>query len=83
MAAITLLNRRLSAATNVEITGANLEGETPLSALPTRHTRLATGKTETCLVRFPNLTAGQRVVLHLSGKYLGGTFGDSFRVTVP
>jgi hypothetical protein len=83
VAAITLLNRGLTAATNVEITDARLPGKHPLSALPTRHTRLATGKTETCLVRFPNLTAGQRVVLHLSGKYLGGTFGDSFHVTVP
>jgi hypothetical protein len=81
--AITLLNRGLTAATNVEITDARLPGKHPLSALPTRHTRLATGKTETCLVRFPNLTAGQRVVLRLSGKYLGGTFGASFRVTVP
>jgi len=83
VAAITLLNRGLTAATNVEITGAQLQSRKPLSALSTRPTRLATGHTETCLVRFPDLAAGQRVVLRLSGAYLGGTFGASFRLTLP
>jgi hypothetical protein len=81
--AITLLNRGLTAATNVEITDARLRGKHPLSALPTRDTRLATGHTCTEYLRFPNLTAGQRAVVRLSGRYLGGTFGASLRLTVP
>lgn len=81
--AITLLNRGWTAASNVEITQARLQNVVSRSGLPTHHTRLARTGNETLYLRFPNLQAGQTAVLQLSGRYLGGTFGGSFRIKVP
>ena len=39
--------------------------------------------TGTQYLHFPALQAGQHVVLRVSGRYLGGTFGGSFRVILP
>jgi hypothetical protein len=86
LAALTISNHGLSAATNVEVTGGRLGSKGVLAGfVPTRHTRLAPGKTESVLLRFPlNAgTAGEQAVLRLSGRYRGGTFGGSFRVTIP
>ena len=83
VAAITLTNRGLAAATNVESTEARLHVRSPRWILPLGHTRLATSRSHTQYLHFPALQAGQHVVLRVSGRYLGGTFGGSFRVILP
>jgi hypothetical protein len=86
LAALIISNHGLSAATNVEVTAGQLGSKLPSPlSVPTRHTRLAPGKTESVLLRFPLSagTAGERAVLRLSGRYHGGAFGGSQRITIP
>jgi hypothetical protein len=81
--AVTLLNRGWTPARNVELTAAQLKDRRPLGSIPTRHTFIARAKSATYYLRFSGLPAGQTVVLRLSGRYLRGTFGGSFRVKLP
>ena len=86
LATLTLSNHGLKGATNVEVTGGRLGSKlTSPVFVPTRHTRLGPGRSRTLLVRFPSSVgqAGERVVLRLSGRYRGGTFGGSLRITLP
>jgi hypothetical protein len=85
LATVTLDNQGLSGATNVELVEALLRNGRPLDGMPSRHTHLAAGKSTTLHLRFPTTVgaAGQTALLRLSGKYLGGTFGSSFRMRLP
>jgi hypothetical protein len=80
---LTHTNRGLTGATNVEVTEINLNLKRPINQPPPRHTRLAPGRQHTQTFHFATLPAGTRAVLRVTGRYLGGTFGASFRVTVP
>jgi hypothetical protein len=83
LATITLHNRGLKTATNCELTAANLGVRTSLDKLPMHPMQIRKGHPQSVIVRFPALAAGQKAVLRLSGRYQGGTFGGSFRVTLP
>jgi hypothetical protein len=83
LATVTITNRGLTAASNVEITEGRLNLRKPVFGLPTRRTHLKPGKWTVQTVTFPDLPGGARAVVRISGRYLGGTFGASFRVTLP
>jgi hypothetical protein len=83
LATVEITDRGLTGATNVEITDARLNLRNPVRWPPSRHTRLAPGRRHVREIAFPDLPRGARAVLRLSGRYLGGTFGASFRVTLP
>lgn len=85
LATISVPNKGLLSATNVEIVSGTLGSRPAIEPLPQRRTRVAGGKMWNTTVRFPaNVGAsGQTVVLRLTGKYKGGTFGGSFRVKLP
>ena len=85
VAVVTITNKGLSPATNIELTQARLQGKEASSDLPTRHTRLAAGRSHTLHLRFPGSigAAGQQALLRLGGRHQGGTFGASLRVRLP
>src|SRR5262249_55924513 len=76
IAAVTLHNRGMTPATNVEITDARLNLRNMRANHTPRHKRVSFDHAETFLLRFPGLT-GATAVLRISGRYLGGTFGGS------
>lgn len=82
---LTLRNKGLGAAANVEIVSAQLGSRPAIEPLPHDRTRLAGGKEWKTTVKFPANTAqsGQMVVLRLQGRYKTGTFGGSYRVKMP
>jgi hypothetical protein len=83
VAAVTVLNQGWTSARNVELIAAQLKNQQTLGSVPTRHTFLARGESATFHLRFPSLPPGQTVVLRVSGRYKGGTFGTSLRVKLP
>ncbi|MES2463675.1 MAG: hypothetical protein V4671_24150, partial [Armatimonadota bacterium] len=84
VASFTITNAGLTGASNVELTVAQLKSSQAINP-PSRHQHLAPGQEREMRVRFPASVgaAGSAVVLRLSGQYLGGTYGGSFRVKVP
>jgi hypothetical protein len=83
VATLTLKNMGITAATNVEIGEARLNLRRPAGGPSPRRVRLALGRSDTCTLRFPALPRGATAVLRVSGRYLGGTFGGSFRLKLP
>jgi hypothetical protein len=83
VATMTLRNRGATTASNVEITNAMLHGRRAVAIHVHQHMRLHTNHPQKFTVSFPNLPQGTNAVLRLSGRYLGGTFGGSFRVKLP
>lgn len=83
MVTVTLNNQGMTPATNVEITGATLGTRSLLGNHAQRQTRLFTGQENAIVLHFASLPAGTTVVLRVTGKYQGGTFGGSFRVKIP
>jgi len=82
-AAITLTNRGMTAADNVELNLVSLGNLAALTAPHSRQVRLAPGRQFTHDIQFPPPPAGQRTVLRVTGRHLGGTFGTSLRITIP
>ena len=83
MAQVTIENRGMSPATNVEITGGSLSMRHILANYSLHQTRVLPGYPMTMVLGFPNILKGTKTILRVSGRYLGGTFGGSFRVTLP
>jgi hypothetical protein len=85
VATFILANHGLTGASNLWITGAQLRNSQAIDGAPSRHIHLDHGQEREMRVRFPaNVgVAGSTVVLRLSGKYLNGTFGGSYRVKLP
>jgi hypothetical protein len=83
LATLTLKNMGITAATNVEIGEARLNLRRSTASPSRRRIRLAQGRSDTYTLRFPALTRGATAVLKVSGRYLGGTFGGSFRLKLP
>ncbi|HZP84607.1 MAG TPA: VCBS repeat-containing protein [Chthonomonadaceae bacterium] len=83
VASVTIHNVGTRALTNIGLTQARL-GSRFLSP-PADWIRLVSGRSKTLLLRFPKETgaSGQKAVLQIRGSYKGGTFGGSFRVTLP
>ena len=83
MATITLNNQGMSPATNVQITGATLSGRQALANHAYHPTRVLIGYPVPVALRFASLPKGTIALLRVTGSYFGGTFGGSFRVTLP
>jgi hypothetical protein len=82
VAEVTLRNEGVTPATNVEIGDATLGGQRMTANHAVRRLRLFYGHPQTIRLQFP-ATSGRAAVLKIAGQFLGGTFGGSFRVTVP
>jgi hypothetical protein len=80
---ITIANRGVQNATNAHLTSVRLGRQTRLPNTAVTHHFLRSNYPETLEVRFPALAAGTRTELAIRGEYKGGTFGGSFRVTIP
>ena len=80
---VAITNRGLTGASNVEVTEARLDVHMPQSGLPTKRIHLKPGKKTIQTVTFPDLPGDSRSILSVSGRYLGGSFGGSFRITLP
>jgi hypothetical protein len=83
VATLTVKDMGIGGATNVEIVDASLNGKRHLGNLSRHRTYLAPGRSEVYTVNFPSLAHGATAILRVSGRYKGGTFGGSFRLTVP
>ncbi len=83
VATLTIANTGTSTAVNVRLTGAVL-GSPASSALPTLGS-IPPGGSTSVVVRFPGSAGapGAATLLRVDGSYTGGTFGGSFRVTLP
>ncbi len=81
LAEVTIYNQGLTAARNVEITDASLNGrkadQTGLQMI------VHQGDPQTILLRFPNIPKTTTANLKISGSYLGGKFSDDMPVDVP
>lgn len=87
-AKITLRNRGYTGATNVaiatgEVRQPGIGKRLPLGNLPSQRKRLRTGKSVVLTAPVPEIAAGRKITLRLSGRYKGGSFGGSFRLTMP
>lgn len=84
---LTLLikNEGTAIETPIEVTGLQLGSGNPASGLPASILRLRAGQSHEQQFRFPAGVgaAGSTVVLRVSGKYNGGTFGGSYRMKLP
>jgi hypothetical protein len=78
-----ITNRGLTRASNVEITDARLDLGNPVRWFPVKRTYLAPGRRMLAEVTLPNLPKGADAVLHISGRYLGGTLDATLRVKLP
>jgi len=83
-AIVTVKNTGNVAAPNVQLTVATL-GAASGSSLPASFGNIAGGGSATMTITFPASAgaSGTAVVERLTGTYTGGTFGGSFRVTLP
>jgi hypothetical protein len=80
---LTHTNRGLAGAANVEITDIRLGSRPPISYPSNRHKYVGPGRHYAHTFRFGPQTAGSASVVRVSGRYLGGTFGGSFRIAIP
>lgn len=83
IATVTLRNRGTTTANAVQLTEIRLGGVAPSEALPSPPVSLDTTTVSTRTFRFPSVPAGQRTTLKVTGRYRGGTFGGTYRVSVP
>jgi hypothetical protein len=83
VATVTLNNLGMTTATNVDISDASIDGRHALANHARQQMRVHQGFPQTFRLRFPNIPKGKKAVMRVTGKYLGGTFGASFRVTLP
>lgn len=83
IATVTLRNRGQVIASGVQVTEARLENASAGTALPTQPQALDAATVGVQTFRFPSAPSGQRAALKLTGQYQGGTFGGTFRVTLP
>jgi hypothetical protein len=67
----------------VEITDAWFKALSATANHTPRHTRIHLGNPKTFLLRFPNLPAETKGVLHVAGRYLGGQFNFNLHVQMP
>lgn len=83
--ALSLRNRGMTSATNVEIISTTIGNVQPMAPLYGKRTRLAQEEEIILHARFSTRAgqSGQTVVLRVQGRYKGGTFGGSFRVKLP
>jgi uncharacterized protein len=81
---VTIKNGGNATASNVQLTGATL-GSAPGGTMPASFGDIAGGGSASVTLTFPSSagTDGAPVVQKLSGTYTGGTFGGSFRATLP
>jgi hypothetical protein len=81
---VTVTNGGNVTASNVQLTGATL-GSAPGSSMPASLGDLAGGGSASVTLTFPSSAGadGAGVVERLSGTYTGGTFGGSFRASLP
>ena len=81
---VTVKNGGNATASNVQLTGATL-GSAPGGTMPASLGDIAGGGSASVTLTFPSSagTDGAPVVQKLSGTYTGGTFGGSFRATLP
>lgn len=83
LATVTLRNRGVATATGVQLTDLRLGGTAPIEALPSPTVSLDGATVNTQTFRFPSASAGQRTILKVIGSYQGGTFGGTYRVSIP
>jgi hypothetical protein len=83
-AVVTVVNNGTAAAQNVQLTAATL-GAANATALPASFGNIPGGGSATVTLTFPSSAGnpGTAVVEKLTGTYTGGTFGGSFRATLP
>lgn len=81
---VTVTNTGNVTAPNVQLTSATLGG-TSGATMPASLGDIASGGSASVTLTFPSSTGadGAGVVERLSGTYNGGTFGGSFRATLP
>lgn len=70
---------------NVRVSNAKLNTSTTTTGLPLVVGTMLIGQNETVTLRFAGAAGapGSRAVLRLTGSYTGGTFGGTYRVTLP
>ncbi|MES2461747.1 MAG: VCBS repeat-containing protein, partial [Armatimonadota bacterium] len=83
LASVTLDNEGMTPATNVEITSATLGNQPAVANHSLQQIQVHTDNEQNAVLTFPGLPSGTRTVLRISGRYLGGTFGTSLRITLP
>jgi hypothetical protein len=81
LVAVTIYNQGLTAARNVEITDASLNGRKDFQT--GLQTNVHQGDPQTILLRFPNIPKTTTANLKILGSYLGGKFDTTTRVDVP
>ncbi|HLV80790.1 MAG TPA: hypothetical protein VKT32_10930 [Chthonomonadaceae bacterium] len=84
LVAVTLDNIGYNTAANISITKSTLNGVSATN-LPVSAGSIAAGTTSAASLSFPGSagTTGQVVSLKVSGKFTGGTFSGSLKVTLP
>jgi len=82
---ITLKNIGYNTASNTEVTKSTLGTASTTSTLPVSVGSLSAGSTGTAALTFPGSAGapGQKVTLKVSGKFTGGAFSGSLKVTLP
>ena len=82
---LTLKNVGYNAAPNVTVTKATLNAVNTTTALPVSVGSIASGSSGNASLTFPASagTSGSVVALKVSGKFTGGTFSGSLKVTLP
>jgi hypothetical protein len=85
VATLTIANTGGSAATGVQVTSGKIGTTSTTTALPVAVADVPAGGSSSVVLRFPASvgTTGARAVLAVSGVYSGGSFGGSFRITLP
>lgn len=83
VATVTVKNMGAGRAANVEIVETSLNQRLPLASPSRQRTYLIQGRSQDYTAIFPAMASGTTVVLRVSGRYMDGTFGGSFRIKVP